>query len=43
MFALTCVLLLATIVLVAVFRKDYVKFILQFMGARVHLEVKGRK
>jgi hypothetical protein len=42
MMALTCVLLLAGIVLVALYRKNSVKFHLQFLGARVHLEAEGK-
>jgi hypothetical protein len=40
--ALTCALLLGGILLVALCRKNSVKFHLQFWGAHVDLEAKGK-
>jgi hypothetical protein len=41
MMTLTCVFVLAGIVLVALWRKNSVKVHLQFLGAQVHLEAEG--
>ena len=37
-----CIVVLAVVVLVALIRKNSVKFHVQFLGARVHLEAKGK-
>jgi hypothetical protein len=42
MTTLTIVIIIAVVVLVALYRKDWVVFTCSFFGARFHLEAKSR-